>query len=170
MKPFDELSREELATLVSVYAKNWLAHDGCWFLAAEEKYGHGPAVELDIRSWERFAIAEARRIKHAFNLPDRGGLQALEQALQYRLYAAINRQETFWESGEVLVFRMLDCRVQQARTSKNLPPFACKPVGYAEFSQFAKTIDPRIRTDCVFCPPDPVSDAYCAWRFRLEPD
>lgn len=28
------LSREELLKLIEVYAKNWLAHDGCWFLAA----------------------------------------------------------------------------------------------------------------------------------------
>ena len=29
----DELSRADLLKLVRLYAKNWLAHDGCWFLA-----------------------------------------------------------------------------------------------------------------------------------------
>ncbi|MCG2769578.1 MAG: DUF6125 family protein [Anaerolineae bacterium] len=40
------LSRPELLKLVQAYAQSWLAHDGCWFLAAEEKYGIDTAMEL----------------------------------------------------------------------------------------------------------------------------
>ena len=61
MKDLQSMSREELVELVRAYARNWLAHDGCWFLAAEEKYGIDTAMELDMRSWERFSPAEARR-------------------------------------------------------------------------------------------------------------
>jgi hypothetical protein len=32
MKNLSDLSREELLLLLDVYAKNWLAHDGSWFL------------------------------------------------------------------------------------------------------------------------------------------
>lgn len=35
----NELSKEELLELNKLYAKNWLAHDGSWFLSIEEKYG-----------------------------------------------------------------------------------------------------------------------------------
>ena len=35
---FDDLSREELYEMLDIFAKNWLAHDGCWFLSIEEKY------------------------------------------------------------------------------------------------------------------------------------
>ncbi|MDQ1267113.1 MAG: hypothetical protein QG635_2267, partial [Bacteroidota bacterium] len=37
-KNIEELSREELLELLNIYAKNWLAHDGCWFLAIEKAY------------------------------------------------------------------------------------------------------------------------------------
>ncbi|MBM3790081.1 MAG: hypothetical protein FJW35_06985 [Acidobacteria bacterium] len=163
-----DLSREQLTRLLEVFAKNWLAHDGCWFLAAEEKLGMDAAIELDAKAWERFAVVEARRIVEAFDIPPNGGVQALERALGFRMYALINRQETQWTGDGALEFRMAECRVQQARRRKGLPDFPCKPVGTVEFSRFAETVDPRIRTECLACPPDPVGDGYCAWRFRVS--
>ncbi len=161
----DELSREDLLRLLEVFAKNWLAHDGCWFLAAEEKYDLDVAIELDARSWERFAVIEARRIMQAFSIPQGGGLEALERALGYRMYAFVNRQSSRWTEEGALEFRMIDCRVQEARRRKGLPDFPCKPVGKVEFSNFASTVDAEIRTECIACPPDPVGEGYCVWRF-----
>ncbi len=167
MENFDNLSREELLKVVKMFAKNWLAHDGSWFLAAEEKLGMETAVELDTKSWERFAVAEARRIKSEIGLPDDGGLQSLQKALQYRMYAAVNEQHLEFVDENTLVFKMVECRVQSTRRRKGLPPFACKPVGIVEFSRFAKTIDPRIKTTVISCPPDPIPDFYCGWKFTL---
>ena len=90
---FASLDRAGLFTALDTFAKSWLAHDGCWFLAAEEKYGLDTAMLLDAVSWERFAPIEAERIKSGFGIPDRGGLPALEQALKLRMYALANRQE-----------------------------------------------------------------------------
>lgn len=163
----ETLSREELIKLVQAHAKNWLAHDGCWFLACEERYGLETAIELDARAWENFSPAEAKRIMETFGIPERGGLDALQRALEYRLYAAINRQESKRIDPHTLRFRMVECRVQQTRRRKGLAPFACKPVGLVEYTQFARTIDPRIQTACIHCPPDPVTDSYCEWEFRL---
>lgn len=168
MEDITSLSREELLKLVEAYARSWLAHDGCWFLAAEEKYGIDIAMELDTRSWERFSPAEARRIMRSFDIAPHGGLVALEKALGYRLYAAVNRQEAEWIDERTLVFRMVECRVQTARRRKGLQDFPCKPVGIVEYGGFARTIDPRIRTRCLTCPPDPVTDCYCAWEFTLD--
>ncbi len=168
MENIQDLSREELLKLIEVYAKNWLAHDGCWFLAAEQKYGMDTAMDLDAKSWERFAVAEARRIMKAFDIVPDGGLKALERAFQYRLYAAINRQEIDWVDENTMIFRMLECRVQKTRRQKNLPDFPCKQVGIVEFSQFAKTVDLRIKTRCIACPPDEVEDYFCAWQFTIE--
>ncbi|MFC1563749.1 DUF6125 family protein [candidate division KSB1 bacterium] len=162
------LSREELITLLDVYAKNWLAHDGCWFLAIEEKHDIDLAIEMDTRSWERFAAIEAKRIVRSFNLPEDGGLKTLEKAFSYRLYAMINKQETGWKDENTLIFKMKECRVQVARRRKNLPDFPCKPVGTVEFTEFAKAIDTRITTRCITCPPDPVKDTFCAWEFTLK--
>lgn len=164
----EELSREELCKLVEIFAKNWLAHDGCWFLAVEEKYGMETAVALDTASWACFSPVEARRIMQAFDIPASGGLSALEKALGYRLYSAINEQESERVDDSTFRFRMVECRVQQARRRKGLAPFACKSVGVVEFSQFARTVDPRIETRCVHAPPDPVSEEFCEWEFRIR--
>lgn len=163
-----EMSKEELLKLVEVYAKNWLAHDGSWFLSAEETYDMPTAMDLDTKAWDKFAVIEAKRIKREFNLPERGGLKALEKAFGYRLYAAINEQQTEWIDENTLIFKMIKCRVQDARNRKGLPLFPCKSVGIVEFTNFAKTIDDRIKTEVISCPPDEVSDFYCGWKFTIE--
>lgn len=162
------LSREDLIKLVGIHAKNWLAHDGCWFLACEERYGLETAIELDTRAWENFSPVEAKRIMETFGIPKHGGLEALARALEYRLYAAINRQSSERVDEHTLRFRMIECRVQQARLRKGLAPFKCKPVGLVEYTQFARTIDPRIQTICRHAPPDAVTDSFCEWDFVLS--
>ena len=103
----------------------------------------------------------------AFDIPAGGGLQALETALRYRMYAAINRQQSEWVGDHTLCFRMLECRVQETRRQKNLPDFPCKSVGQVEFSQFARGVDPRIVTRCIACPPDAIAEGFCQWEFTL---
>ena len=70
---FASLNRAGLLRSLEVFASNWLAHDGCWFLAAEERFGMEAAIDLDAASWRRFAAAEARRIMAAFAHPARRG-------------------------------------------------------------------------------------------------
>lgn len=112
---------------------------------------------------------EAVRIKELLGLPEKGGLEALKTALGYRLYAVINEQSIVEESDNSFVFQMNNCRVQAARKRKNLPDYPCKSAGMVEYPWFAKTIDPRIQTECVGCPPDDhPEDWFCAWRFILQ--
>jgi hypothetical protein len=64
---------------------------------------------------------------------------------------------------------MNKCRVQTARERKGLPDFPCKQVGIIEYEEFARTIDPRIETKCICCPPEEhPEEYYCAWKFTLE--
>ena len=166
---FQTMSREELLCALEMFAKNWLAHDGCWFLAAEERFDMETAIELDACSWKRFAAAEARRIMTTFNIPANGGLEALEKALSLRLYAVINSQRTEWSNDrQHLRFFMDVCRVQEARRRKGLPDFPCKSVGMIEFETFADAVDPRIRTTCLHCPPDAAAGQYCGWEFTMK--
>ena len=166
---FQSMSREDLLRALEMFAKNWLAHDSCWFRAAEERFGMETAIELDARSWERFAVAEARRLMAAFNIPAEGGLPALERALSLRPYAVINSQRIEWsDDRKRLRFFMDACRVQDTRHQKGLPDFPCKSVGIVEFATFAKTIDCRISTTCLCCPPDAQPGQYCGWEFTIE--
>ncbi len=166
---FAALDRRGLFNALGVFAKNWLAHDGCWFLAAEKRYGLETAVELDAASWRLFAAAEARRIMEAFSIPPGGGLRALERALAYRMYSFINPYRVEWsEDGGVLRFYMEACRVQETRHRKGLPDFPCKSVGEVEFETFARTVDRRIEARCLHCPPEPETHGHCGWEFRIS--
>ncbi len=170
MKEVKDLTKEELQELLTDASKNWLAHDGLWFRIVEEKCGIETAMELDRKAWEKFTVIEAERIMKRLRIKRGGGIPALVQALKFRLYAHINAQEVKEMSETRCVFRMNSCRVQEARKRQGLPNFPCKSVGIVEYSGFAKTIDPRIKTKCLACPPDPhPPDVWCAWEFRLEP-
>lgn len=163
------LSKEQLQALLIDFAKRWLAHDGLWFQAVEQAHGMDEAIRLDVAAWEKFTVLEARRIMNFLALESGGGLSALKQALGFRLYSFVNKQEILEPEKNLLIFRMSDCRVQSARKRKNLPDFPCKPVGLVEYGGFARTIDPRIETNCLSCPPDPhPEEYYCAWEFRIK--
>lgn len=170
MKEVKDFSKEELLGLLEDASKNWLTHDGLWFRAVEDKFGIEAALELDRKAWEKFTVIEAKRIMDRLGIEPGGGIPALAQALKFRLYAHINVQEIKEISDTHCVFRMNRCRVQEARKRQGLPDFPCKSVGIVEYSGFAKTIDPRIATTCLVCPPDPhPPDVWCAWEFRLKP-
>lgn len=163
------LSKDELIAIIVDDAKNWLAHDGLWFQAVEAKYGIDTAIEIDTDAWEKFTVVEAKRIMARLGLEPGGGIPALIECLKHRLYARLNLQESLEASDTRVVFRMVDCRVQSARKRKGLPDFPCKSVGLVEYSEFAKTIDPRIETRCIACPPDEHPEEFwCAWEFVLK--
>lgn len=167
----ENLEKEELIKLIRIFAKNWLAHDGCWFLAAEERHGLDEAIQIDKEGWKRFTVIEAKRIMKEFNILKGSGLDGLEKALQLRLYSSINIQEVERASPTKLIFKMMTCRVQAARERKNLPLFPCKEVGLVEYSGFANTIDSRIKTKVIACPPDTTErDFHCGWEFLLDED
>jgi hypothetical protein len=167
MNLFEHMSREDLLKALEMFARSWLAHDGCWFLATERRRGLGEAILLDTDAWAQFAVIEARRIMNTFSLPGAGGLQALDKALGLRMYSLINEQHSEWQNGR-LRFYMDRCQVQEARRRKGLADFPCKAVGEVEFSTFARTIDPRISTTCLHCPPAAPEGRNCGWEFQLE--
>ncbi len=163
------MSREQIVLLLQDAAKNWLAHDGTWFQAVEREQGMDAAIRADTEAWRDFTRVEARRIMRRHGIKPGGGIAALVKALSFRLYAYINVQDISEQTESRVVFRMRDCRVQAARKRHGLPDFPCKSVGVVEYAGFAETIDPRIRTRCLYCPPDEHTlDSYCAWEFTLD--
>lgn len=164
-----DLSKDELIKIILDDAKNWLAHDGLWFQAVEKDHGLETAIKTDADAWEKFTVIEAQRILERLGIKPGGGMLALRECLKHRLYARLNTQECIEYSDSRIVFRMNDCRVQSARKRKGLPDFPCKSVGIVEYTNFAKTIDSRISTKCLSCPPDVhPNDFWCSWEFTLE--
>jgi hypothetical protein len=163
-----KMPKETLLELMDAIAVNWLANDGVWFQAVEFAHGMNDAKRCNDSCWAQFSPVEAWSIKRLLEMPDKPGLDGLKTALNFRLYARINTQSFVDEGPEGFTFQMNKCRVQSARKRKGLEDYPCKSGGLVEYTYFARTIDARIRTICVACPPDEHPDEwYCAWRFSL---
>lgn len=166
-----DMSRERLVGLLEDMGKNWVACDGVWFQTIEQNFDYEmfTAKRINDTNWVKFSYIEAKTIMKRLNLPQNGGIPALKEALKYRMYALINKQEIIEAGDNKIIFRMNDCRVQSARKRKGLPDYPCKSGGVAEYTRFAEAIDPRIKTTCIGCPPGPHPDNWwCAWEFTIE--
>lgn len=162
------LSRAEKVDLLKNLGVNWLANDGIWFQAVEKKYGMNDAKRCNDSCWTRYSPFEAERIKALLELPENGGIPSLKKALAFRMYALINKQSIEDVNANCIIFRMNECRVQLARKRKGLEDYPCKSVGLVEYPYFARTIDSRIVTECIGCPPDKhPGDWFCAWKFTV---
>jgi hypothetical protein len=164
-----DMERADLKALLDGFCANWLANDGVWFQSVEFKDGMNDAKRCNDSVWCQFSPIEAWSIKRFLGLSERPGLAGLKQALGFRIYAPINTQSIIEEGDNCLVFQMNDCRVQSARKRKGLDDYPCKSAGLVEYTYFARSIDDRIETACIGCPPDPHPDEwFCAWRFTLH--
>lgn len=168
-KALGTLDEQQIDNLMGAVAKSWLANDGVWFQAVEFDHGMNDAKRCNDSCWTRFSPYEAHRIKKLLGMEKNPGLDGLKRALNFRMYAFINRQTIVDEGEQSFVFQMSECRVQQARLRKGLEDYPCKSAGLVEYSRFAQGIDSRIQTECIGCPPDEhPQDWFCAWRFTLE--
>jgi hypothetical protein len=166
--PLTSLSPEKTDELLEAAAVNWLVGDGTWFQSVEFSQGMSDAKRCNDTCWAHFAPFEAWSIRKFCGLEPHCGLDGLKKALQLRMYAFINKQSFAEETPDSFVFRMNDCRVQSARKRKGLEDYPCKSGGTVEFREFAREIDPRIKTECVACPPDAHPDGwFCAWKFSI---
>ncbi|CVH76733.1 hypothetical protein BN3658_00823 [Coriobacteriaceae bacterium CHKCI002] len=163
------LSRDELEKLLVIYAKNLVALDGTWFQSLERCEGMDAAMRHDVEAWRRFSKVEARRIKAFLSLEEHPGLAGLARALPLRCQSAANADELRFDEDGALVYRITDCRVQNARERKGMGFHPCKSVGEVEYGEFARGIDERIGCECLSCFPE-ATDATCncAWRFALD--
>lgn len=164
-----KLPDDTMNSLRENVAANWLANDGIWFQVIEFMNSMTDAKSCNDSCWEKFSPLEAWSIKRFLSLSENPGLEGLKQALQFRMYAFINKQSFTDETENSFIFRMNDCRVQSTRKRKGLDDYPCKSAGRVEYSTFAEAIDFRIRTECITCPPDKHPEEwYCSWKFYLQ--
>jgi len=164
-----QLPADTMKQALEQVSVSWLANDGIWFQAVEQDRGMNDAKRCNDSCWAIFSPVEAESIRHFLKLEPQPGLEGLKKALGFRLYAVINVQSIVEETEDSFVFQMNECRVQAARKRKGLDDYPCKSAGLVEYAYFARTIDPRIETECVGCPPDAHPDEwFCAWRFTMK--
>lgn len=164
-----KMPKEKLIAIIDSIAKNWLAQDGVWFQAVEFTNGMNDAKRCNDSTWSRFSPFEAWSIKRLLGMDEHPGLKGLEKALNFRMYGRLNVQSCQWEGENCMIFQMNDCRVQSARVRKGMDDYPCKSAGLVEYGTFAESIDSRIKTECLGCPPDPHPEEwFCAWKFTID--
>ena len=164
---FESMEKEDIRRYCEFLLAQYKAVDGFWFLCTATVIGQ-PATERIVEDvWEKHAKMAARDIVRTFAIREKG-LGGLIKALSLFPMATIVGYEMKQE-GKEMILTVPHCSAQEARLKHGLGEFSCKGMHLALFNAFAHEIDPAIRTECFFAPPDPhPAGLFCKWRFTAK--
>lgn len=158
---------DERDELIDFLHRQYRLVDAYWFLEVEKKFGLPAAVELNENVWEILGAKTAREIKRRFNIKEKG-LKGFIKALKYYPWTKITGYVIDEQKNKIII-TVPHCPPQEARIKNKLGEFPCKQMHLKDFSGFAKEIDEKIKTRCLFAPPDKhPQDCFCKWEFTLE--
>ena len=166
-----KLPLEKLFDVFFLHIRNLWRVDGLYFLGIEEKFGTEAATEIDANCWKILAKIEARDLKRTL------GIEKVEDA-ETLLYLLRNTSWALYQTKKAVEinpsktagrFRVVSCRVQEARLRKGLEIFPCKKVRFGYLKSFAEELNPNFEVKCIVCPPDEKPPNYwCEWEFKLK--
>ena len=163
---FKQMESDQLLSYLEFLLKNYRIVDSFWFIAVEKKFGRPAAEKLNEVVWERAGLLAVRDLKKRFDIREKG-LAGLYKVLKLFPWTNIGGHQLEKRENEVIL-SVPRCPPQVARLKRGLGEYDCKEMHRKEFVQTALEIDPLIKVDCDFAPPDPHPDElFCRWRFVL---
>jgi hypothetical protein len=161
-----KMDNERLFDYFFLQIRNLWRVDGLYFLGIERKFGTGVATEIDAGVWEAMARIEAKILQKMFDIGEKPDVATIIGLLRKSSWAMDQPFKTVEIGRKKTVLKIDRCRTQETRLSKGLEEFPCKKVRFCYLENFAKTLNPEVRVDCLVCPPDEhPKDSWCKWEF-----
>jgi hypothetical protein len=163
-----KMQTEKLLDYFFLQIRNLWRVDGLYFLGIEKKFGTDAAAEIDAGVWEAMAGIEAKSLQKMFCVGENPDVPVIVDLLRKSSWALDQPLKTVEVGGSRAVLRIDRCRTQETRLSKGLTEFPCKNVRFGYLKNFVKTLNPKVKVNCLVCPPDVhPKDSWCRWELTL---
>jgi hypothetical protein len=165
-KMLASLPKEKLFDIFFMHIRNLWRVDGLYFLGIEKRFGTDSATEIDAECWKIVGKLEARELKEMLGIKEINSSSLLEM-LRSTSWALYQTKKGTEKTKTSVIFRVTECKIQDARVGKGLDVFPCKKVRFDYLKSFAEELNPKIEVVCKSCPPDKKGGVWCEWEFKF---
>jgi hypothetical protein len=163
---FADWPKEDLVKYLDFLMMNYRVMDAFWFINLENRHGLEEACRVNELVWGKVSALAARDLKKRFCLKEKGLKGFLKAQLLFPWAHLVGY--AFSERDDELILEVPCCPAQDGRIKHGLGEYPCKAMHQAEFEGFAHEIDPNIKVECIFAPPDDhPREIHCKWRFYI---